>query len=188
VGTARRGGASSAARLSCSPPNRLPEAAFPRYSHARNRTIISDPHRSWRIYPAKTRPGTAFRKTARASCTKSGHSPVDRLHSIENTNTYRRRFFVDSRFRRSKTGSFFDTFLSFSGWCGVRGSSVVTFLIERLGGRASEGLKQSAGRGEREDQVRGRIEFRGVGLVYPVGGEPGAQAKIARCAPQGRQR
>jgi hypothetical protein len=31
--------------------------------------------------------------------------------------------------------------------------------------------------------VEGRIEFRGVGLVYPVGGEPGAQAKIARSGP-----
>ena len=76
-----------------------------------------------------------------------------------------------------KRHSFFDTFLSFSGWCGVRGSSEVTFLIERLGRRVSEGLSQSAGRGEREDQVKGRIEFRGVGLVYPVGGEPGAQAR-----------
>jgi len=28
----------------------------------------------------------------------------------------------------------------FSGWCGVRGSSGVTFLIERLGRRVSEGL------------------------------------------------
>ena len=52
-----------------------------------------------------------------------------------------------------------------------------------MSGRASKGLKQSAGRGEREDQVRGRIEFRGVGLVFPVGGEPGARAKIARSGP-----
>ena len=37
-------------------------------------------------------------------------------------------------------------------------------------------------------QVEGKIESRGVGLVYPVGGEPGAQAKIARCNPQGKQR
>src|SRR5262249_22072037 len=33
--------------------------------------------------------------------------------------------------------------------------------------------------------VKGKIESRGVGLVYPVGGEPGAQASIARCNPQG---
>jgi hypothetical protein len=26
--------------------------------------------------------------------------------------------------------------------------------------------------------VKGRIESRGVGLIYPVGGEPGARAKI----------
>jgi len=36
--------------------------------------------------------------------------------------------------------------------------------------------------------VEGRIEFRGVRQVYPVGGKPGAQAKIARSAPQGMQR
>src|ERR1700691_5658602 len=30
------------------------------------------------------------------------------------------------------------------------------------------------------------IEFRGVGEVFPVSGEPGAQAKIARSTPQGR--
>ena len=39
-----------------------------------------------------------------------------------------------------KRQSFFDNFLSFSGWCGVRGSSEVTFLTERMGKRASEGL------------------------------------------------
>jgi hypothetical protein len=42
---------------------------------------------------------------------------------------------VDSR-------TFFDTFLSFSGWCGVRGSSEVTFsnLAKGRRGRASKGL------------------------------------------------
>jgi hypothetical protein len=49
-------------------------------------------------------------------------------------------FSIDGKNRRSTTGSFFDSFLSFSGWCGVRGSSEVTFLIERLGRRASKGL------------------------------------------------
>jgi hypothetical protein len=38
--------------------------------------------------------------------------------------------------------SFFDTFLSFAGWCGVRGSSEVTFRnsAKRRGKRASKGL------------------------------------------------
>ena len=34
-------------------------------------------------------------------------------------------------------------------------------------------------------KVEGRIESRGVGLVYPVGGKPGARVKIARSDPQG---
>jgi len=51
---------------------------------------------------------------------------VDGLHSIENTCTYKGVFFVDGKFRRSTTRSFFDSFLSLSGWCGVRGSSLVT--------------------------------------------------------------
>ena len=53
---------------------------------------------------------------------------MDGLHSTENTCTYKLRFFVDSKIKKSRTGSFFDSFLSFSGWCGVRGSSLVTFL------------------------------------------------------------
>jgi hypothetical protein len=65
---------------------------------------------------------------------------IPRLHLLENRCTYKGVFFVDSKNRRSTTGSFFDSFLSFSGWCGVRGSSEVTFLIARLGRRASKGL------------------------------------------------
>ena len=83
---------------------------------------------------------TGFAKTGVEGCTKSGHRLVDGLHSIENTPTYRAWFFVDGKNRRSTTRLFFDSFLSFSGWCGVRGSSGVTFLIERLGRRVSEGL------------------------------------------------
>src|SRR5215831_14645410 len=36
--------------------------------------------------------------------------------------------------------------------------------------------------------VEGKIESRGVKLVYPVGGEPGARTKIARRDPQGEGR
>jgi hypothetical protein len=73
-------------------------------------------------------------------CTKSGHRLVDVLHSIEKTCTYNRVFLIDGKNRRSTTRSFFDSFLSFSGWCGVRGSSGVTVLIARLGQRVSKGL------------------------------------------------
>jgi hypothetical protein len=81
-----------------------------------------------------------FVKNGLRVCTKSGQGLVDGLHSIENTCTYKRVFFVDGKNRRSTTGSFFDSFLSFSGWCGVRGSSGVTVLIARLGRRVSKGL------------------------------------------------
>jgi len=36
--------------------------------------------------------------------------------------------------------------------------------------------------------VEGKIESRGVGQVFPVGGKPGARAQIAHSYPQGRQR
>jgi hypothetical protein len=73
-------------------------------------------------------------------CTIFGHRAVHGVHSIEKTCTYNGVFFVDGKNRRSTTRSFFDNFLSFSGWRGVRGSSEVTFLIERLGRRVSKGL------------------------------------------------
>ena len=75
---------------------------------------------------------------------RTAPNPVTRLwtalHSIENTCTYKRVFLIDGKNRRSTTGSFFDSFLSFSGWCGVRGSSGVTVLIARLERRVSKGL------------------------------------------------
>ena len=64
-------------------------------------------------------------------CTKSWHRLVDELHSIEKASSCRRVFSIDEISGRSRTGSFFDSFLSFSGWCGVRGSSGVTFSIAR---------------------------------------------------------
>ena len=73
-------------------------------------------------------------------CTKSGHALVDGLHSIENTDSCGRVFLIDEKNRKRRTESFFDSFVSFSGWCGVRDSSGVTLLIERSGGRVSEGL------------------------------------------------
>jgi hypothetical protein len=49
-------------------------------------------------------------------------------------------FSLTRKIKRVKTQSFFDSFLSFTGWCGVRGSSKVTFLTARSGKRASKGL------------------------------------------------
>ncbi len=89
---------------------------------------------------AETRICRGFRQNCIPLCTISGHRPVNGVHSIENTCTYNHVFFVDWKNRRSTTGSFFDSFLSFSGWCNVRDSSEVTFLIERLRKRASKGL------------------------------------------------
>ena len=75
-----------------------------------------------------------------ALCTKSCQSLVDGLHSIEKSDSYNGVFSIDEKNKKSRTRLFFDSFLSFSGWCGVRGSSGVTFLIERSGRRVSKGL------------------------------------------------
>src|SRR5882672_3737522 len=81
-----------------------------------------------------------FAQNNSAGCTKSGHRAVNGVHPIENACSYKGVIFVDSENRRSTTGSFFDSFLSFSGWCGVRGSSLVTVLtrkVEMEGGQGS---------------------------------------------------
>jgi hypothetical protein len=62
-------------------------------------------------------------------CTKSCHGAVNGLHTVENTDSYNPRFSIDVIFKKRRTGSFFDSFLSFSGWCGVRGSSEVTVWL-----------------------------------------------------------
>jgi hypothetical protein len=43
-------------------------------------------------------------------CTKTCHRLVDGVHSIENTCTYNRVFFIDEKNRKSRTESFFDSF------------------------------------------------------------------------------
>ncbi|HKU25922.1 MAG TPA: hypothetical protein VJQ54_10655 [Candidatus Sulfotelmatobacter sp.] len=47
-------------------------------------------------------------------------------------------FSLTEKIEGVKTYSFFDSFLSFSGWCGVRGSSEVTFSDRKVaeGGQA----------------------------------------------------
>src|SRR5260370_27009769 len=58
-----------------------------------------------------------------SSCTKSGHPPVDDLHSIENKSDRSAIFLLTPKLERVQKESFFDSFKSFSSWCGVRGSS-----------------------------------------------------------------
>ena len=74
----------------------------------------------------KGRSERALKKIMFSLCTKIGHKLVDGLHSLEKKSSYKCRISIDWKNRRSTTGSFFDSFLSFSGWCGVRGSNRVT--------------------------------------------------------------
>src|SRR5580698_399865 len=74
----------------------------------------------------KRLPGAGLGEIWWSGCTIFCHRVVDGLHSIENRDSYKRVFSIDEKNRRSRTGSFFDIFLGFSGWCGVRGSSEVT--------------------------------------------------------------
>jgi len=80
------------------------------------------------------------RKTNRQAAPFLRQGAVNGVHSLENPRTYKRVFFIDEKNRRSTTRSFFDSFLSFSGWCGVRGSSRVTVETERFRWRAGKGL------------------------------------------------
>ena len=107
--------------------NPLPDAASARYSQSLNMSTIH-PQYGWKSIntAGKLHPAQRRQRNISSICTKSCHWPVHGVHSIENACTYRRVFFVDWKNRRSTTGSFFDSFLSFSGWCGVRGSSRVT--------------------------------------------------------------
>jgi hypothetical protein len=65
---------------------------------------------------------------------------VDGLHSIENTADKSTHFSLTAKLEGVQKESFFDSFLGFSGWCGVRGSSEVTLNIAKCGGKASKGL------------------------------------------------
>jgi hypothetical protein len=56
---------------------------------------------------------------------------VDALHSIENKSDKVAQFSLTPEIEGVQTESFFDSFLSFSGWCGVRGSSSVTLNIAK---------------------------------------------------------
>src|SRR5258705_6889625 len=69
-------------------------------------------------------------------CTKNRHLPVNQLHSVDFAIDKMRWFLLTPKIERVKTYSFFDTFLSFAGWCCVRDSSGVTLLRKRSGRRA----------------------------------------------------
>jgi hypothetical protein len=76
-------------------------------------------------------PACLLREIVSSTCTKSGHPPVDALHSIENKSDKVAQFSLTPEIEGVQTESFFDSFLSFSGWCGVRGSSSVTLNIAK---------------------------------------------------------
>jgi alkylation response protein AidB-like acyl-CoA dehydrogenase len=65
---------------------------------------------------------------------------------------------------------------------GLRASDTAEVIFENVTVPARN-LVGELGAGYREHHVEGKIESRGVGLVFPVGGKPGAQALIARRAP-----
>src|SRR4030095_2353624 len=64
-------------------------------------------------------------KCSQPDCTKSWHRLVNGLHSIDAAADKCAVFCLTVKIEGVKTHSFFDTFPSFSGWCGVRGSSVI---------------------------------------------------------------
>jgi hypothetical protein len=61
------------------------------------------------------------------SCTIIGHSPVDGMQSTDSKGDKSVQISLTVKIEGVKRHSFFDTFPSFAGWCGVRGSSEVTF-------------------------------------------------------------
>jgi hypothetical protein len=56
---------------------------------------------------------------------------VNQLHSIDFAGDKFALFLLTPKIEGVKTHSFFDTFLSFAGWCRVRDSSEVTLLRKR---------------------------------------------------------
>ena len=120
-----------------------------------------------------------MQNTPSKSCTKSEQGAVDGLHSLENTCRYKPSNFIDSKNRRSTKTLVLRQLLKF------------TRLVRRPGLKRSHSSNRE-GRREGEQgsiakcwlrrtrrPVGGKIEFRGVEQVCPVGGEPGARAKIA---------
>jgi hypothetical protein len=59
------------------------------------------------------------------------HPVVDSLHTIDFARDRSAAFLLTVKMKGVKTNSFFDSFQSFPGWCGVRGSSEVTLCIAK---------------------------------------------------------
>src|ERR1700685_4012777 len=89
------------------------DAAFPCFSQSRDRLSASNAGMPWRSCLERSGNWTAFAAYGKHPCTKPGHRPVNGLHSIENTSTYKARFFVDEKNRKCRTESFFDGFQVF---------------------------------------------------------------------------
>ncbi len=75
--------------------------------------------------------GESARSEARR-CTILGHRLVDAVQVDDSKRDKNQRFSLTLKIEGVKRHSFFDTFPSFAGWCGVRGSSKVTFESEDL--------------------------------------------------------
>jgi hypothetical protein len=101
----------------------LLDAVFARYSQlSRDRAALGSLFASCRA-SRNPRPTCLLRAVVFSTCTNFGHRPVDGLHSLENTVLAGAHFSLTKIMKGVKQKSFFDSFLSFSGWCGVRGSS-----------------------------------------------------------------
>jgi len=62
----------------------LPGAAFPRFSQAQSAGDIFSTRLASARHREEPRPACFVAEMATANCTKSGHPPVDGVHSIEN--------------------------------------------------------------------------------------------------------
>jgi len=86
-------------------------------------------------------PERVLRAGHRAACTKSGHAFVEPPHSAAFKEVTNRRFSLTLKTEGVKRQSFFDTFWSLSGWCGVRGSSEATLRHRKM--KSGEGEQGS---------------------------------------------
>ena len=81
-----------------------------------------------------------LRESVGGAAQNSVHRVVNRLHLPADKGDTVVHFSLTIKIEGVKTESFFDNFLSFPGWCGVRGSSRVALRIARCKEKAGEGL------------------------------------------------
>jgi hypothetical protein len=113
------------------------------------------------------------------------HHPVDGLHSLEKAAHRATLFRLTQKIEGVKTESFFDNFPKFFRLVRRPGVKRGHLLHRKMTEGGPVRLYSKALVEKNRKYGKGRIESRGVELVYPVGGEPGARAQIARCSPQG---